>query len=165
LIYMPHTERLIKSMCYFLSEDKRFETELGNDFNKGILIRGVSGLGKTFIPKCLSENEFKPISIYSTIEISNICREEGEFKPCFKSILYLDDVGTEQTPVLHYGTKINWIKDFIEMYYLKSTSFNKLIISTNFSFNELEEKYGFRFRSRVKEMFNIVDVSGTDMRG
>jgi hypothetical protein len=29
----------------------------------------------------------------------------------------------------------------------------------------MEEKYGFRVRSRIKDMFNIVDVNGEDMRG
>jgi len=79
--------------------------------------------------------------------------------------LYLDDVGTEEPIVNHYGTKINWFKNFIEMYYLKNKPFNKLIISTNNSFDEIESKYGFRVRSRIKDMFNIIDVQGKDMRG
>ena len=51
------------------------------------------------------------------------------------------------------------------MYYLKNKPFNKLIISTNNNFDEIESKYGFRVRSRIKDMFNIIDVRGKDMRG
>ena len=48
---------------------------------------------------------------------------------------------------------------------MKDLPFNKLIISTNNSFDELESKYGFRVRSRLKDMFNIIDVDGKDLRG
>jgi len=164
-IYNDHTEHLIKTWCYFLSKDPRFETELKYSFGKGLLIRGVSGLGKTFIAECLKHNEYKPISIYSLIEISESVKEEGSFEPLLKKILYLDDVGSEQTPINHYGTKIFWLKDFIELYYLNKTDYSNIVISTNLSFDEIEKKYGFRVRSRIKDMFNIVYLKGEDMRG
>jgi len=77
----------------------------------------------------------------------------------------LDDVGTEEHTVNHYGTKISFFKNFIEKYYLQNKTYEKLVVSTNNSFNEMEEKYGFRVRSRIKDMFNIIDVTGKDMRG
>lgn len=167
LLVTSDNKKMITTICYFLSNDGRFETELGYSFAKGLLIRGVSGLGKTFVVKCVEKNELNPIRILSMIEIAEQVKLEGEYYIWLKEnkILYLDDVGTEEATVNHYGTKINFFKNFIESYYLRNKVFNKLIISTNNNFSEIEEKYGFRVRSRIKDMFNIIDVSGKDMRG
>lgn len=167
LIMNHNTTTLIKALCFFLSEDARFESELGYSFQRGLLIRGVSGLGKTFLVQCSKNNELNPVLIQSMIEITEQIKSEGEFQISMmgNKILYLDDVGTEETPVKHYGTNINWFKDFLELYYSKRRPFNKLMISTNLSFRQLEEKYGFRVRSRMKDMLNVIDVQGEDLRG
>lgn len=167
LILHDDNKHLIKTICFFLSADPRFETELNYSFNKGLLIRGVSGVGKTHLIKCVAQNQLYPILILSMIEIADEVKEHGEFNIVMgdNRITYLDDVGTEEHIVNHYGTKINWFKNFVEMYYLRHQVFNKLIISTNNSFDEIEAKYGFRVRSRAKDMFNIIDVKGKDMRG
>jgi hypothetical protein len=166
LILNEHNKHLITTICFFLSNDERFETELGYSFDKGLLVRGISGLGKTFLFNCVKDNELSPITIYSMIELTETVRAEGYLElPLTTGITYLDDVGTEEHNVNHYGTKINFFKNFIEKYYLNNAVYNRLIISTNNSFTELETKYGFRVRSRVKDMFNIINVTGTDMRG
>jgi len=165
LILHEDNTPLIRAICFFFSKDERFETELKYDLNKGLLIRGVSGLGKTYLFKCIDKNDIRPIDIVSMIDISEQVKEEGTYDLQYQNTLYLDDVGTEESVVNHYGTKINWFKNFIEMYYLKNRPFNRLVISTNNSFDEIESKYGFRVRSRVKDMFNIIDVKGKDMRG
>jgi hypothetical protein len=165
LILHDDNTPLIRAICFFFSRDERFETELKFDLNKGLLIRGVSGLGKTYLFKCIESNDVRPIDIVSMIDISEQVKEEGNYELHYRSTLYLDDVGTEEPIVNHYGTKINWFKNFIEMYYLKNKPFNRLVVSTNNSFDEIEGKYGFRVRSRVKDMFNIIDVQGKDMRG
>lgn len=165
LILHDDNTHLIRAICFFFSRDERFETELKFDLNKGLLIRGVSGLGKTYLFKCIENNDVRPIEIVSMIDISEQVKEEGTYELQYRNTLYLDDVGTEEAIVNHYGTKINWFKNFIEMYYLKNKPFNRLVISTNNSFDEIESKYGFRVRSRIKDMFNIIDVQGKDMRG
>lgn len=167
LIVHEDNKPLIATLCFFLSRDDRFETQLGYSFKKGLLLRGISGLGKTHLVRCLEQNELNPIKVVSMVEISEDVKSDGEYNLAMNNckILYLDDVGTEEATINHFGTKINWFKNFIEMYYLRNKIFNKLIISTNNNFSEIEEKYGFRVRSRIKDMFNIIDVSGKDMRG
>lgn len=166
LIVNSDTKHLITVICYFISKDERFETELGFSFKKGLLLRGAAGLGKTYLVKCIKDNEISPINIYSMIEIAERIKADGEYGiPFSNGISYLDDVGTEEATVNHYGTKINFFKNFIEMYYLNNRPFNRLMISTNNSFSEIEDKYGFRVRSRIKDMFNIIDVTGKDLRG
>lgn len=165
LILHEDNTPLVRAICYFFSGDQKFETELGYDLKKGLLIRGISGLGKTYLLRCIEKNELKPLEILSMIDITETVKEEGFFNITSTNILYLDDVGTEEPIINHFGTKITWFKNFIEIYYLKNKPFNRLIISTNNSFDEIEGKYGFRVRSRVKDMFNIIDVQGKDMRG
>jgi hypothetical protein len=167
LIEDEHTLPLIKAICFFLSEDERFETELGYSLQKGLWIRGVAGLGKTHIVRCAANNERNPIDIFSMLEITQDVKESGEYmlpaKPGNK--IYIDDVGSEESVVNHYGTKIYWFKDFLERFYLRSDKYNKIIISTNYNFDTTEQKYGFRVRSRIKDMFNVIDVTGKDLRG
>lgn len=160
-----HTLPLIKTLCFFISEDKRFEQELKYDLKKGILFRGKSGLGKTFIPMCLSGNDLKPIHLVNIIEITDKVKEVGFYEsPKKDGILYIDDIGTEESPILRYGTPVNWFKEFIEKYHFNKYQFNKLILSTNLSTEELEKKYGYRVRSRIREMFNVIDLTGNDLR-
>lgn len=166
LIVNNSNRHLITAICFFLSNDVRFETELGYSFNKGLLIRGISGLGKTYLFNCVKDNQLSPITIYSMIKLTETVKDEGYLElPPNNGITYLDDVGTEEPIVQHYGTKITFFKNFIEKYYLNNSIFNRLIISTNNNFSEIESKYGFRVRSRIKDMFNIIDVTGNDMRG
>jgi len=165
LIVNDDTKYLIKVLCFFFGNDARFESELCFDFKKGLLIRGISGLGKTHLINCIKENQLKPIRIFSMIEISEKIKQEGDYAITTPKVIYLDDVGTEEHTVNHYGTKINWFKDFIELYYSKNKPFNRLLLSTNNTFQEIEDKYGFRVRSRIKDMFNVIDVKGIDLRG
>lgn len=166
LIINQHNIFLIKSLCYFFSGDTRFESELGFSFQKGLLIRGISGIGKTYCVSCLENNGRQPITIFSMIYIAEQVKKYGEFVlPELLFCVCLDDVGTEEPTVNHFGTKVNFFKDFIETYYGNGGSYNRLIISTNYTFDQLEGKYGFRVRSRIKDMFNIIDHTGEDMRG
>jgi len=169
LIVNEFTTPLITALCFFLSQDQRFESQLGYDPKKGLLIRGISGLGKTHAVRCVAENELNPILILSMLEVADEIRNNGEYliKLGEKKVIYLDDVGTEEPVIKHYGTSINFFKEFIEGVYLRNEgkTFNKLVISTNNSFAEIEAKYGFRVRSRMKDMFNVIDVKGQDMRG
>lgn len=165
LIVNDNTLPLIRVACYFLSSDKRFETDLKLSLNKGLYLRGDSGRGKTHVFECLKRNKLQPIAIFSMIEITQQVSEEGK---CVLSapghIIYLDDVGSESTPVMFYKNEIHWFKDFIELWYAKKLPFSNLMISTNLSKKQIEEKYGYRVRSRMEEMFNIINVEGEDMR-
>lgn len=158
--------KLITAICFFVSRDKRFETELGYSLKKGLLIRGVSGLGKTHLVKCVSKNGLNPILILSMLWIADEIRLNGDFSFSLDGygIVYLDDVGTEEASTKHYGNVINFFKNFIEGSYLRRQSFDHIMMSTNNSFAEIEQKYGFRVRDRIKDMFNVIDVKGKSMR-
>lgn len=163
--------KFITALCFFVARDKRFETDFDPKLNyslkKGLLIRGVSGLGKTHLVKCIAKNGLNPILVLSMLDLFEEIRVNGEVQISLDGygIVYFDDVGTEETTAKHYGNAINFFKNFIEGTYHRKKSYEHIMMSTNNSFLELEQKYGFRVRSRMKDMFNIIDVTGKDMRG
>jgi len=163
-VHNKTNSRYIEAICYFFSSDARFETKLGFDFNKGLLIKGNAGLGKTKVIQAISGNELHPVSIYSLLDISDKVKENGFFYLNTDRIILLDDVGTEEPTVKHYGTNVNWFKEFIEKYYLNNKRFSNLLITTNCGGQELEDKYGYRVRSRIREMFNVIELTGKDLR-
>lgn len=156
----------IKAICFFVSRDDRFINELGYDSQKGLLIRGPTGTGKTHLVRCVEDNPLNPILTLSMLDIVDKIKADGEFKINIKGekLIYLDDVGTEEAIVNHYGTKVSWFKNFIEGIYLKTKCFNHLIITTNLNFKGMEDHYGVRVASRMREMFNVIDLNGEDLR-
>ena len=164
--YNKDNELAVKALCFFLSNDIRFETELGFDFKKGIMLRGKYGVGKTHIIKCLKDNGIKPITIMSMIEIREKIIDDGycRWGKSKTNINYIDDVGSEDLPIMHFGTKHNWFKDYIEERYFQNSEYSKIIFSTNLTIKEMTEKYSERVTERIAEMFNIIDVKGTSKR-
>lgn len=166
LIHSEQKLPTIKAICFFVSRDDRFIDELKFDSQKGLLIRGPSGTGKTHLVRCVEKNPLNPVLTLSMLDITDKIKADGEFKVNVngEKLIYLDDVGTEEAIVNHYGTKISWFKNFIEGIYLKTKCFNHLIITTNLNFKGIEDYYGFRVASRMREMFNVVDLTGPDLR-
>jgi DNA replication protein DnaC len=162
----PDNLKAVKAICFFVSRNDRFIHELNYDARKGLLLRGPSGTGKTHLVRCVENNGLNPILTQSTLSVTDQLKDQGEFKFQINGqrIIYLDDVGTEEPVVNYYGTKISWFKNFIEGVYLKSKVFNHLIISTNLNWQGIGEMYGYRVESRMREMFNVIDLTGKDRR-
>lgn len=162
----PDNLPTIKALCFFISRDDRFATELGFDRLKGLLIRGPSDTGKTHLVRCVEDNGLNPINSLSMLDITERVKVDGkyEIENKGKKIIYLDDVGTEEAMVKHYGTTNLWFKVFIETVYHKTKCFNHLILSTNLNFKDIEAQYGFRVASRMREMFNVIDMKGGGYR-
>lgn len=160
---IPDQVTYFQTVAYWLSGDPRFE-EKGFRFNRGLLIVGDAGTGKTETLKAVANNPLFPLTIISMIEIAEQVREKGICILRSDRIHVIDDIGSEPVPVKHYGTEINWFKDFIETIYLKQTDYSNVIITTNLGGDEIEKLYGYRVRSRMREMFNSITITGKDLR-
>lgn len=168
LILNDTTMPIIKAMCFRLSGDKRYETELGLSFQKMLIIRGAPGLGKSWIPSLVADNPIQSMQILTINEITETVRTTGEFKG-FKfgtfDLVYLDDIGTEETPVKYYGTELHWFKTWFENFYATSKHcFWRVLMSTNENFDTIGVKYGFRVRDRMREVCDVLDLTGESMR-
>lgn len=161
---LPGQKRYITALAYFLSRDPRFESELGYSLNRGLMIMGDPGLGKTETLKAVSVNKRLPLAIVSMLEIADHVKETGSCELNLNRTVVIDDIGTEPVPVKYYGTEINWFKEFIEIVYLRQSSYENLIITTNLGGDRIQELYSYRVRSRLRDMFNVIEVSGEDQR-
>lgn len=168
LIYNDQTAPIIRAICWRLSNDLRYETSLGFSFRKGLIIRGEPGLGKSWVIGLLADNPINPVQIITMNDIAESVRKNGEFngvKFASHSLIYIDDVGTEVANIKNYGNEVNWFKNFIEgIYASDKRQLRRVILSTNCSAQEIEERYGFRVRDRIAEMFDLLDLDGVSLR-
>ena len=88
--------------------------------------------------------------------------------------LCLDDIGTEDVKV-NYGNRKSVIGDIIEQRYsiiekledpdnIKNNCGDLLHATTNLSSPQLVEYYGGRVTSRMREIFNFIELPGNDRR-
>lgn len=170
---------IFRLISYFL-KDENVAEKLEINLNKGILLSGPIGVGKTsimslmkfleptkkrFIMKSCRDVSFEFIKDgYETIhKYSRHSFEQNTHEPktfCF------DDLGTEST-LKYFGNECNVMAEILLSRYDLFVS-QKLIthLTTNLSAGEIEEIYGNRVRSRMREMFNLVafDFSTEDKR-
>lgn len=131
--------------------------------HKGIMLQGSSGLGKTETVRAISRHPLFQINIVSMIRLAAAVEENGYFS-IPNGLVLLDDVGSEPCPVRYFGTSRNVFQELIETYYLEQQPYHRLLITTNLGGQEIEQRYGYRVRSRIREMFNVIQVTGEDMR-
>lgn len=153
------------------------------DPNKGILLWGDIGTGKTTIMKGLqrylaminqlcygSNNRSICIEIKSAAEISLRYASEG-----MKALerwtdrdqaghLVIDEIGREEVST-HFGTTCNTIQTLLQLRYEQRHSI-ATFGTTNIDMRskEFTNRYGSYIFDRVKEMFNVIRVGGESRR-
>lgn len=165
-IYEEDKALLRRLLCYFF-KDTQTAIQLNINLNKGILLTGPVGCGKTtlislmrffeptqnrFIVKSCRDVSFEFIKDgYDTVhKYSNRSFQNHEPK-----IYCFDDLGTENN-LKYFGNECNIMAEvLLSRYDLFIT--RKLVthITTNLSASEIEVAYGNRIRSRMREMFNL----------
>jgi predicted ATPase len=152
--------------------------KMGIDLNKGILLSGPIGCGKTSIMQLLkpffyAKEDFK---IKTSREISFEFAKQGyealqpyTQKSNFQHRLTgycFDDLGAEQQ-IKHFGNDCNVMAEILLSRYDQFIE-NKTVthITTNLSASEIEKLYGNRLRSRFRKMFNLIafDKEAVDKR-
>jgi hypothetical protein len=166
---------LFKLLSYFL-KDEPVASKLGINLQKGILLSGPIGVGKTSIMNLM--RLFEPAKerylMKSCRDVSFEFIKEGyevihryshkSFHPQTQAPKHycFDDLGTENN-LKYFGNECNVMMELLLSRYDLFVS-RKLIthITTNLSASEIEEVYGNRIRSRMREMFNLVSFGEND---
>lgn len=170
---------IFEMLCMYFSGDKAFELD-GMSLDKGIMLFGPIGCGKTSLMKMFAINTFKPFSVVSCRLIADKYSKEGSdvlydyshLAACYPQQNFghkelgrcFDDLGTEDSKK-NFGNEVNVMQDITYKIYD-----NELIgffhLTTNLSVDEIESAYGSRIRSRLREMYNVItfDKSSPDRR-
>ncbi len=169
-IYKEDRDILYKLCLYFI-QDRITCKEFGIDIDKGILLSGPVGCGKTSLIRLLKHlvPYRKPYSVIPTRNIVFGFNHIG-----FKTIedygntqlFCFDDLGVEPMG-RHYGKDCNVMGEILlsrhDLFLNKKI---KTHATTNLNAAELEELYGIRVRSRMRQLFNLVafDRASKDKR-
>lgn len=179
---------LVKKLSEYFTNSADFEVG-GYSLSKGLMIMGNVGTGKTEIMRFFQKNKKQCFTIKSCREIADdylVYKDELENvystpieKPLHDPSVFFqkyigycfDDLGTEENKNA-YGNKKNVMADLIMTIYDKpeytekgDKDFSKFHITTNLKSKEqIENLYGTRVNSRLREMFNVFVLGGTDRR-
>lgn len=170
-IYPQDNPVIYKLLVYAIGDQENCRS-LGLKTNRGLLALGPVGCGKTSLLTltsyfCPPENQYlmKPareLSFEFEKDGFTVINRysKGSFFPGRNGPIPLvycfDDLGIEQ-PVKYFGNQYNVMAEVLLSRYDLFISKRMLThATTNLSASELEERYGNRIRSRMREMFNLV---------
>ncbi len=159
-IYEEDRDILFK-LCNYYIKDEANCRKLDIDTGKGILLSGPVGCGKTSLMKLLRHivPHRKPYEVIPTRNITfafnnigyKIIENYGD-----KQFYCFDDLGVEPTG-RHYGKDCNVMGEILlsrhDLFLDKKI---KTHATTNLNAQELQELYGIRVRSRMRQLFNLV---------
>ena len=156
-----------KLIAYFL-KDEQTCFQYGINLNKGILLTGPIGCGKTSLMnlmKYITPTEHKYF-VKSCREISFEFIQDGyqiihkysigKLDQSEVKTICFDDLGTENN-LKYFGNECNVMAEILlSRYDIFTTKKIQTHITTNLSASEIEAAYGNRVRSRLRAMLNLI---------
>ncbi len=189
LMFGPHfklyqeDDALIYKLCSYFIDDHQTCANLGIDTDKGLLLSGPVGCGKTTLMKLLPQimPYNKPFEVVPTRNIIFNFNAKGfeVLAPYSENEVFcFDDLGIESTGC-HFGKECNVMGEILLSRYdlfmqklqlsnktnatrnqqPRTNNQNKTHITTNLNAKELEDRYGNRVRSRMRAMFNLISFN------
>tara|TARA_R110002167_G_scaffold318488_2_gene524118 strand:- start:14250 stop:14909 length:660 start_codon:yes stop_codon:yes gene_type:complete len=162
---------ILFKLCNYYIKDEANCKKLNIDINKGVLLSGPVGSGKTSFIKLLRHivPHYKSYEVIPTRNITfafnnigySIIENYGD-----KQFYCFDDLGVEPTG-RYFGKDCNVMGEILlSRYDLFLSHKVKTHATTNLNAKELEERYGNRVRSRMRQLFNLVafDKGSVDKR-
>lgn len=165
---MVSDHRVIYRLIAYFLKDEQTAFRYNLNLNKGVMLAGPVGCGKTSllnIMKYLTPTEHKfflkpcrDISFEFIQDGYQIIHKysKGKLYESEPKIICFDDLGTENN-LKYYGNECNVMAEILLSRY--DIFISKRIpthITTNLSASEIENHYGLRVRSRMRELFNLI---------
>lgn len=170
----PDNEEIVINLCKYFACDDGFK----GDSNKGLLLFGGVGIGKSTLMQFFTRNQKASFRLINCRDIESDFSSDGEksVQNCSYNIkiatnsdrfghtemgFCFDDLGTEANGK-HYGKEKNVMAEILLNRYQNIVDERgKCVgkwthVTTNLSADELMTQYGSRVIDRMKEMFNII---------
>lgn len=170
---------LVIFLAYFTGDFEMLEKYNINP-NKGIYLCGDYGTGKTLIFSAFNEftnflwvNKFKFFSVIDIIAetAKNGVQSIEKFQKNFSDgntnafHCYIDDIASVNEKVNHFGNQYNIMELLILARYEALTKYRKLtFFSSNLYPKQLKQIYNERIIDRLREMCNIIEITGKTLR-
>jgi len=175
---LPEQEEFYQNIkMYFSKQDDSVW-----DINKGLLINGKVGCGKTMTMD-ICQSIFHGFTIIESRHIirdyltlgadviniygRNFYKKDSRGNNIWSEpkTLCIDDLGLEEVDQKFYGNKSNVIAELLLDRYREFVKSGMIThATTNIGAAQIEELYGIRGRDRMKEMFNLVTLPGESKR-
>jgi len=171
---IPETDfKTIHKLIAYFTKDQTTCNHHNINLQKGILLTGPIGCGKTTIMK-LMKHLTQPDQKFFVKPTRDISFEfiqdgyevihrysKGKLYQSEPKTICFDDLGTENN-LKYYGNECNVMAEILlSRYDLFTTKKLQTHITTNLSATEIENHYGNRIRSRLREMFNLIAYDKT----
>lgn len=166
---------VLARLLAYVSGNQEAAAAKGLNLRKGILLTGPVGCGKTSLMTLLRlvlppKERYRVLSCrqvsfafqrdgFGIIERYSSGASPGlDRKPV---VFMFDDLGTEQVQ-RHYGNSCQVMGEvLLSRYDLFVSEGLKTHLTTNLTSAEIEQTYGLRVRSRMREMFNLISFPGS----
>jgi hypothetical protein len=186
-------KRLYRLLTLYFTNNPEFEEnflkvdggKIPYSLSKGILLIGPTGRSKTFCfekvfkfftSNYIREKKYRVINSHAiqlAFEVNGL-RALNAFRKNDANDydnIYVDEIGIEEFSVQHYGNKQSPVATFLHerhrlftaMGYVTHGSSN-LVLNSKDREPNFREAYGERNYSRLFEMFNIIFITGNDLR-
>lgn len=169
--FRKEDESIILRLAAYFLKDETICQKIGINLQKGILLSGPIGCGKTTLMNLMrfvsqSENKFilkscRDISfefIQDGYEVIHRYSKGKLYESNVRNYCF-DDLGTENN-LKYYGNECNVMAEILlSRYDLFISKKLQTHITTNLSASEIEKHYGNRVRSRLREMVNLIAFS------
>lgn len=174
-------------LCHYFSGSKDFvaiASTLGvinPSLNKGILLAGNFGRGKTWMMRLFQKNNHRVYHMVEAKDLAILYKKAGDeaieqYKQKIKNAfndptvfyqthaaLCIEDIGAEDIKG-NYGDKSNVVGDIIEGRYVNDCLVGWFHGTTNLTSAQLKEYYSGRVTSRLRESVNLIELGGPDRR-
>lgn len=177
LVIDDENRHVVELLSWYFAGDERF-TAAGYSLDKGIMLYGAVGIGKTHLMRQFTSMQRKPFRMVDCTDIVAEHKKRGDdgiekyYKDCpihernywghTERGWCFDDLGTESDSK-YYGNQTNVMERIIEMRYKSRVPVTTHII-TNLNADHIQERYGLRVRERLREMVNAIHFKATVSR-
>lgn len=156
---------IIYKLCCYIIKDIKSCKKMEIDLDKGILLSGPVGCGKTSLMKLIRhivphQKQYKIIPCRNTVFSFNHIGFKTIEDYGNQNYYCFDDLGIEPTG-RYFGKDCNVMGEILLSRYdvICQPEYSRRVkthATTNLNAKEIEERYGNRVRSRMRKLFNLV---------